>query len=274
MTTATTVPEPRSRAPWGQRTGRAAWSLILPVALVVGYQVWSSGAHNPYFPTIPTMLGAFRETWLGEGFTRDVVPSLANLVRGYLLGLVLGVLAGVALGRLGALRRAASPVVSFFLTLPAVALLPLFVLVLGIGTSLQVGVIAFAVFFYVLVTTADAVRTIEPVLLDVAASFHVRGWRRLLLVLLPSAVPQILSAARVTLSIAILVMVVSEMVGASRGIGAATLLAQQSFDYDQMWAGMLLLAVLGVGLNAAFSAGERRLLAHAGYTSTTTGGAP
>lgn len=259
---------------WLTRVGRTAWSLILPVAIVVAYQWWSANAHNPYFPTIPEMLVAFRDTWIGDGFVDDVLPSLANLARGYALGLALGILAGVALGRLPIVRRAANPVVAFFLTLPAVALLPVFVLVFGIGTQLQVGIIAFAVFFYVLVTTADAIRTMEPVLLDVAASFHIRGRRRLLFVLLPSAVPQILSAARVTLSIGILVMVVSEMVGSSRGIGAVTLLAQQDFNYRQMWAGMLLLAVLGIGLNALFSLGERWLLRHAGYIAPNAKGTP
>lgn len=254
------------------RVGRLLWSLILPVALVVGYQLWSARAGNPYFPTIPEMLVSFKETWIGPGFATNVLPSLSNLARGYALGLVLGVLAGVVLGRVPPVRQALNPLVYFILTVPAVALLPLFLIVFGIGPQLQVGVIAFAVFFYVLVTTADAIRGIEPVLLDVAAIYRLRGWRRLLFVLLPAAVPQILSAARVTVSLGVLVMVVSEMVGASRGIGAVTLVAQQSFAYDQMWAGMILLAILGIGLNALLSFAERRLLLRAGYVTSTREG--
>ena len=133
------------------------------------------------------------------------------------------------------------------------------------------GVIAFAVLFYVLVTTADAIRGIEPVLLDVAAIYRVHRWRRLVFILLPAAVPAMLSAARVTLSVGVLVMVVSEMVGASRGIGAVTLLAQQSFAYKQMSAGMILLAILGIGLNALLSLAERRLLLGAGYRTGQQG---
>jgi sulfonate transport system permease protein len=248
---------------------RWLWPLVLPVAMVVGYEAWSRSADNPYFPTIPEMGTAFVETWAGDGFVDHVLPSLANLARGYALGLLLGVLGGVALGRMPRLRQATNPVISFILTVPTVALLPIFLIVLGIGPQLQVGVIVVAVFFYVLVTTADAIRGIEPMLLDTADSFHIRGWRRLVFVLVPSAVPAILSAARITLSISVLVMVVSEMVGASRGIGAVTLLAQQSFAYDQMWAGMLLLALLGIVLNAAFALIERRILIRAGYQPTT-----
>lgn len=254
----------------GVRTaGSWIWSLLLPMILIAGYQIWSSSAGNPYFPNLQSMGTAFVETWTGSGFTSHVIPSLANLARGYIAGLLLGVLVGVALGRLVRVRRAVNPVVSFFLTIPAVALLPIFLIVLGVGPQLQVGVIVVAVFFYVLVTTADAIRDIEPMLLETADSFQIGGWRRLLLVLVPSAVPSILSAARVTLSLAVLVMVVSEMVGASRGIGAITLLAQQSFAYSQMWAGMLLLAVLGISLNAVFSLVERFILSRAGYQPIT-----
>lgn len=248
-----------------KRVGAWAWMLVLPVIMIVAYQLWSGSANNPYFPSLPEMGSAFVETWTGQGFSRHVLPSLANLARGYVLGLVLGVLAGVALGRLPHLRLAANPLISFILTIPAVALLPIFLIVLGIGPQLQIGVIVVAVVFYVMVTTADAIRGTEPMLLETADIFHIGGWRRLFLVLVPSAVPAILSSARVTLSLAILVMVVSEMIGASRGIGAVTLLAQQSFAYDQMWAGMLLLALLGVGLNALFSLIERFILVRAGY---------
>lgn len=262
----TTAPAPRQNLPGVlTRIARGLWMLILPIGLLVAYQLWSLGAQNPYFPTLGQMADSFRDTWIGPGFATHVLPSLGNLARGYLLGLSVGVLAGVALGRLPALRRAAAPVVSFILTIPPVALLPLFLIVLGVGPQLQVGVIAVSVFFYVLVTTADAVRGIEPVLLDVAAIYRLRGWTRLTRVFIPAALPQILSAARVTLSLAVLVMVVSEMVGASRGIGAVTLLAQQSFAYRQMWAGMILLAILGIGLNALFSLLERLVLTRAGY---------
>lgn len=254
-----------SAAGWPVRAGRVVWALLLPVALVAGYQLWASAAHNPMFPPVPALLAGFRQTWIGPGFTDHVVPSLVNLAAGYLFGFAIGAAIGLLLGRSPTVRRALNPIIAFLLTLPTVALLPLFLLVFGVGQQLQVGVIAFAVACYVLVTTADAVAGIEPVVLDVAAVYRITGARRLRHILLPAIVPQLLSAARVTLSLAVLVMVVSEMVGASRGIGAVTLLAQQSFAYKQMWAGMLLVAILGIGLNALLSAIERRVLRRAGY---------
>jgi len=247
------------------RSVRILWASILPAALLIAYQLWSSSNQDPFFPTIPVMVEDFRAAWIGEGFTQHVIPSLTNLAIGYSAGLILGVLGGIALGRIHFLRRATEPVVGFILTIPAIALLPLFLIFLGIGQQLQVGIIAFSVFFIVLVMTTYAVVGIEGVLLDVCDIYRIRGLRRLTRVLFPAVIPQVLSAARITLSLSVLVMVVSEMIGASQGIGATILLAQQSFDYGQMWAGMLLLAVLGISLNLLFTIGERTLLISTGY---------
>lgn len=254
----------------GERLAKIAWAAALPVTMVVAYQLWAASAGNSYFPTIDVVAKAFVETWAGEGFTRHVVPSISNLFRGYTFGLLLGVLAGVALGWLPRLAKAVNPLLSFTLTIPTVALLPMFLIVFGVGEQLQVGVIVFAVFFYVAVTVADAVRKVEVTLLEVCRIYRVSHWRKLFYVLIPAVVPQILSSARVTLSTSVLVMVVSEMIGASRGIGAMTLLAQQSFYYDQMWAGMILVAILGISLNYLFAFGERSLLRRAGYSITRT----
>jgi ABC-type nitrate/sulfonate/bicarbonate transport system permease component len=246
------------------RVRRIGFELVLPVVLIAVYQWWASGADDPYFPPIGEIAAAFREMWIGDGFTQHVLPSLWNLARGYVAGVAAGIVGGVVIGRVPALWQAFAPAISFVLTLPPVALLPLFIVAFGIGSALQVGIIIFAVVFTVLVNTAVALRDVDPTLHDMAASFRIGGVRRLCAVLLPAAAPQILAAARSSLSVALLVMVVSELVGASRGIGAATLVAQQSFEYPEMWAGMVLLAILGYSLNRLFTVCERPLLRRLG----------
>jgi ABC-type nitrate/sulfonate/bicarbonate transport system permease component len=236
----------------------------LPLVLVGGYQLYALRGHNLYFPPLGEIASAFGQTWLGPGFTQDVLPSLVNLAVGYGLGVTLGVLCGIGLGSARVAFAMLSPVVSFVLTLPPVALLPLFVTALGVGPSMQVGVIVFGVFFVMLVTTANALRGVDPHVRDMATSFGIKGPRRLAGVLLPAMAAPLLGGLRASLSLAVLVMVVSELVGASHGIGAATLLAQQSFEYAQMWSGMVLLAALGIGLNAGFSALERPVLRRRG----------
>ncbi|MBG0566410.1 ABC transporter permease [Actinoplanes aureus] len=245
------------------------WQAILPAALIAGYQFWAVRAHNPYFPPLGAIAREFRATWLGPGFTEHVLPSLWNLVRGYLIGLLAGVAGGVLLGRVRVLRDLLGPLVGFFLTLPAVALLPIFVIALGIGATMQVGVIVFSVFFVVLVNTTAGMRAVDAALIDVGRAYRIGPLRRLFLLLLPAAAPYIVAAARTALSIAVLVMVVSEMVGAPYGIGAVTLLAQQEFQYARMWAGMVLLALLGYSLNAAFALVERFTVGRWGMVATT-----
>jgi sulfonate transport system permease protein len=233
------------------------WQAILPVGLVVGYQVWAVRARNPYFPTAGAIAGEFRTTWIGPGFSEQVLPSLENLAGGYLIGLLAGVAGGVVLGRVRVLRDLLGPLAGFGQTLPAVALLPIFVVALGVGSTMRVGVIVFSVFFVVLVNTTAGMRAVDAAVIDVGRAYRIGPARRLFLLLLPASAPYIVSAARTSLSIAVLVMVVSEMVGAPRGIGAVTLLAQQDFQYARMWAGMVLLALLGYLLNAAFALVER-----------------
>lgn len=245
------------------------WQVILPAGLIVGYQFWTAQAQNPYFPTLGAIAAEFRATWIGPGFTEHVLPSLWNLTRGYLIGMLAGVAGGVLLGRVGVLRGLLSPLVGFYLALPAVALLPIFIVALGIGSTMQVGVIAVGVFFLVLVNTTAGIQAVDAVVIDVGRAYRIGPVRRLFLLLLPASAPQIVSAARTALSVAVLIMVVSEMVGAPHGIGAVTLLAQQEFQYARMWAGMVLLALLGYLLNAAFALAERATVGRWGMVATT-----
>lgn len=238
--------------------------LALPVLMVAAYQFLATRAQNPYFPTVGHIWDAFVLTWLGDGFARNVVPSMTNLAVGYLAGVLLGITCGVAVASFRVARLAINPLVSFALALPAVALVPLFITAVGIGQLMQQSLIAFSTFIYMFVNTTDGLVRKNQGLEDVSAAFRIEGLRRLLVVSLPSISPRLLGAGRATLSLAVLIMVVSEMVGASEGIGAVTLIAQQSFQYNVMWAGMLLVAVVGIGLNALYSLFELPLLRRMG----------
>lgn len=240
--------------------------VALPLVLVLAYQLWASSAESPFFPTVGVIFRAFFDTWGGDGFVENVVPSLTNLAVGYISGVVLGLAIGVLLSKTNIIRIAVTPIISFLLALPAVALVPLFITVAGIGPAMSQSIIAFAVTLYVLVNTVDGLVNVDSGLVDVNHVFRIRGWRQIFLVLLPSIAPRLLGAGRAALSLSILIMVVSEMVGASSGIGAVTLLSQQSFQYSTMWAGMVMVAVLGIGLNALYLMFERPMLRRSGIS--------
>lgn len=225
---------------------RATRALLVPALLLLAYAVGTVVWPSPFFPKVPAILAAFSSEWLGEGFVDNVLPSLSNLAAGYGLGFVLGVALGGLMGRLVVLNELLSPIVSFLLTIPPIAVLPIFLFILGIGPQFQIAAIAFGTTTYMLLNTAAAVRSVEATLEDVARVFRIDPLRRIALIIYPSALPRIIAAARVSLASALLIMVVSEMIGAARGIGATTLTAQQAFDYPLMWSGMLLVALLGV----------------------------
>lgn len=244
----------------GRRVLGVGWELILPVALVAGWWVWSVQADSLFYPPLPDILRAFGDTWFGAGFVTDILPSLLNLAVGYVIGVGLGIAVGVALALVPWLYRAATPVLEYTRALPPPAVLPFAILILGVGAQMKVGIIILGVIFPVLMNTVDGVRAVEPATLDMARVYRLPLTYRLRYVLLPAASPQITVGARTSLSLGVLLMIVSEMVASTHGIGFFTLHAQRSFDFPQMWAGMLLLGLLGYLLNLAFGLAERRIL--------------
>lgn len=238
----------------------AAIELALPAALVIAYQVWSTRVANPFFPPIGQIWNAFQVLWLNTDGLDQIAASLGNLARGYFGGVGLGLAVGLLLSRIRWLMIATAPILSFALTLPPVALLPLFIIAFGIGPALQGGIIFWGVFFTIAVHTMAGLRDIDPTVQDMLRSFRITGLRRIGLVLLPSAGQQISGAACASLSVALMAMVISELIGASRGIGVVILVSQQSFRYAEMWSGMVLLAILGYLLNWAYLQIERPLL--------------
>jgi ABC-type nitrate/sulfonate/bicarbonate transport system permease component len=237
-----------------------AIALAVPVAAVAIWWVASAGSTSPFYPSLQAILDSFRQTWLFAHFGSDIVPSLERMLAGYAIAVVVGVGLGVLLGRLRTVDRAVQPLVQFGRATPATALVPVGITLLGIGDAPKIYLIAFVSLFPILLNTIDGVRAIEPGLLDVARSFRLTRWQRVFALQLPSAAPQIFAGMRIALGIAFIMMIVTEMVAATSGIGYITLNAQQSFQSAQMWAGMILLALLGAGINLVFVAIERRVL--------------
>jgi ABC-type nitrate/sulfonate/bicarbonate transport system permease component len=239
---------------------RVGVSMALPVVAVLVWWFASLDNTSPFFPPLKSILAAFADLWLFDRVGSDVVPSLVRMFAGYGIAVVVGIGVGVVLGRLPMVLRAVNPALQFLRALPATALVPVSIVLLGIGDAPKIVLIAFVSLFPILLNTIDGVRNVDPVLEDVTRSFRFTRTQRVLQVQLPAAAPQILAGMRVALTVAFVLMVVTELVAATHGIGYVTLQAQQSFQVPQMWAGMLLLGILGVLINGAFVIVERRLL--------------
>jgi sulfonate transport system permease protein len=234
--------------------------LWLPLVLVTAWWAWTAQAGEAFYPPVPDIAERFRQLWLFDRLGSDVLPSLLNMAAGFAIAAVAGIAGGVALARLRAVREALRPVVFFLNSVPPIALIPIAIVLLGFGSATRVVVIAFSALFATLIATMDGVRSLDPVLDEVSRVYRLRRRERLFAVMLPAAGPQIFAGLRVSLQVALIVMISSEMIASTEGIGFLTIQAQQSFAITDMWAGMLLLGVLGVLLNLAFVAVERRVL--------------
>jgi ABC-type nitrate/sulfonate/bicarbonate transport system permease component len=234
--------------------------ITVPLLLFVLWGVWSSDSGSYYFPPLTGILESFADTWLFERVGSDVVPSLERLAAGYAIACTVGVAAGLGLGLSGTLRRAADPVVQFLRAIPPPALLPFGILVMGVGASMKIFIIAFVCVWPVLLNALDGVAGVEPVQRDTARVYGFSRRDRVLRIMLPAAAPQIFAGMRTSLSLALILMVISEMVASTNGIGYFVLQAQRTFAIEEMWSGILLLGILGYVLNAAFGLIERRVL--------------
>jgi ABC-type nitrate/sulfonate/bicarbonate transport system permease component len=242
------------------RAGAVALEITVPILLLVIWGVWSSGSDTYYFPPLTDIFKTFADTWLFERVGSDVVPSLVRLALGYGIACAVAVAAGLALGLSRPLRRATDPIVQFLRSIPPPALLPFGILVLGVGTSMKVFIIAFVCLWPVLLNTIDGVAGVDPTLRETARVYDISQRDQILRVTLPSAAPQIFAGMRTSLSLALILMVISEMVASTNGIGYFVLQSQRSFAIPEMWSGILLLGILGYVLNVIFVLIERRVL--------------
>ena len=194
-------------------------------------------------------------------FTEHILATLSRMAVGYGLAAVLGIALGLVMGRWRAVYELFEPLVEFVRPMPPVALIPILLLLLGIGNEMKIALVAFASLFPILLNTIDGVRSVHPTMLDVARTFRLSRPDVLRKVILPAALPQIVAGLRISLAIALIVALVSEMVGATEGLGYFVLQAQRGLRIRDMYAAIVLLALLGYTLNALFLLVEARVLA-------------
>ena len=196
----------------------------------------------------------------GGSFAAPLGHTLYLLALAYAVGCVLAIGLGLAMGRNAFVDGLFEPLVEVLRPLPKPALLPPLMLFLGLGDAMKLAVIGLGVFFPVLINTVQGVRGTDPVMLDTARTFQHSRPALLWKVVLPSAMPLILSGMRVALGIGLVLVVVAEMMAGTGGIGFLIVDMQRSFRIPDMYAWSAILAVLGFGLNEVFELIERRLL--------------
>jgi ABC-type nitrate/sulfonate/bicarbonate transport system permease component len=252
-----------------RRARGAAGAVALRLAVLAGFavvwQLLTSAAGSIFFPTVTEIVRRFWDIVVGvQGaggpVLEQLAPSLLRLLGGWLLGVAAGVATGVAVGASARVRDYVEPLVHFARAIPPPALLPLFLVLFGLGDTMKVAMIAFGIVWPVLLNTIDGVRSVDALQLDTGRVYGATRADRLLRIVLPSAAPKIFAGLRISLSIAVILMVISEMVAATNGVGFLLIQAQRTFRMLDMWAYILLLGILGYLLNSALLLVERRVL--------------
>ncbi|WP_308916166.1 ABC transporter permease [Jannaschia sp. LMIT008] len=239
------------------------WAALILFAAILVLVEWGlrGGWISPLTLPLPSaVLATFGELWRTGALVDHMVPSLSRLAVGAVLGAGLGIAVGVAIGLFGLVRAGLIPLVAAIFPIPKIALLPLFVIWFGIGEASKWALIAFGTFTPTVVATYGAVDNVDRGLIRMGQSFGLRWWSIVSKIVLPGAMPGILSGLRVSLAIAIILLVAAEMLGAEYGIGAYILTAGSLYDLERLFAGVTILSILGVLVSAVIGWLEKRVL--------------
>ena len=249
---------PRRRA-LGMRV--VAVALFLAVWSLVAGVIETLKLVNPIFVPGPWLvIGKVLELAVNGQLWAHVSATLERVALGFSTGAVLALAVGLPAGHLRSVRNAVEPVVELLRPIPPLAMLPLFVVWIGIGEGSKVGFITYATFFPMFLTTVHAVRRIDPLLVRAAESLGARPRQLFFRVLLPAALPEILTGMRLGLALSFFVIVISEFIGAEHGLGYLINDGRNFFLVPQMLGAAVVLGLLGYAGNALVRLLERRAL--------------
>ena len=191
---------------------------------------------------------------------KHLVPSTIRLIVGAFIGISVGITIGTLIGLFSYIRSGLVPVIAAIFPIPKIALLPLFVIWFGIGEGSKYALIALGSFTPTVVATYGAVDNVDRTLIRMGQSFGLSWISIVYKIVLPGAMPGILSGLRISLAIAIILLVAAEMLGAEFGIGAYILEAGSLYDLERLFAGVTILSVMGKTVNVLVTIIEKKSL--------------
>jgi ABC-type nitrate/sulfonate/bicarbonate transport system permease component len=215
--------------------------------------------------SFPTMSATLSALWHQIG-TRDLWAAVGQTLQGWALGMLIGGVLAIAVGTLLGYNRfayrSAIPVIEFLKTVPAIAILPLVIIIFGATLEMKLFLVSFGIFWPLTIQVIYGVRAVDPLVRDTAQVLQVRGLRRFGVVTLPSAAPFLATGLRVAAATGLILAVIAELIGGAGGLGLNVLTAENAgpSELPDMYAFILVTGLLGVALTGAFMALERRLL--------------
>lgn len=241
------------------RKGAADYGLL--IAFFAGWQLTSSmGWLNPsVFPPLDRVAAALWTGLSSGALLDDIAISLQRAGTAFFAALVIGIPLGLFMGQIRAVERALDPILQLFRQTSALALYPVFILLLGLGETSKIFVIFWATLFPILLATIGGVKEVDAKLIEMAHSFGASRSTIFRRVILPASAPAIFVGIRLSATTALLLLIAAEMIGANKGVGFQVMNAQYNFQIPLMYAAIFLLAFLGLGANWVLVSLQRRV---------------
>jgi taurine transport system permease protein len=261
-------------------TPRSRWRVAVPyqwqraalrsLSIVLFFAVWFVGswlnanvikAFNPILLPAPQVVlqTGIKLAASGE-LHQHILASMSRVVQGFVLAAAAGVLLGALVGRSRTLENLIEPMIELLRPIPPLAFLPMMVLWFGIGEMSKIAFIAYAAFFPIFTTTVEGIKYVDPVLLRAAASLGASERDLFRYVILPAAMPSIITGLRLGFALSFFVIVAAEFIAADSGLGYLINDARTFFLVSQMLLGAAVIGIIGFTVNVALRRLENRLL--------------
>ncbi len=247
--------------------GRQGWFYrMLPVLLIlVGLLLWEfsvrSGQTSALFFPAPTTIAATLAHLILQGpLLLDAWVTLSRMFIGLLIGGTAGIVLGMLMGWSVRVRTVAEPFVAGLHPIPKSALFPLFLVLMGIGDQPRLALVALATFFPLLINTMSSVRSIEPALLEAAINYGARGTSLFRRIILPASLPGILSGGRIAVNTAMTTAITTELLLSRNGLGARIWMAWETLRTENLYAVLIVIAVIGLAMNWLLAVLARRVM--------------
>jgi NitT/TauT family transport system permease protein len=234
--------------------------LSIGIFLVIWEIVPRSGLiKTSFFPSFSNVIiglvGLFERGEMGKHLT----ISLERALVGFILGLLFAIPLGILIGWFKKFEKFINPLIEAFRNLSVLSILPVFVLIFGIGEVSRIAVIFWGVLWSVLLNTIGGVKGVDPLLIKGARSMGISNRELFIKVVFPGALPSIFTGIKLSATTSILVLIAAEMIGASSGLGYAINFYQANFKIPEMYATILVLAILGISINYICNLIEKRV---------------
>ncbi len=261
--TDTTAPRDRTRTwSFNQRSQERVISIASPLALLLVWEICArTGILDTRFFPAPSQIMRTMWTMIQSGdLQHNTMASLTRLGVGFLFGGIPALIIGVLMGLNSTIRAMIDPLIAATYPIPKSSILPLALLVLGLGEASKYFMVAVGVFYPIAMNTTTGVREISKIYLDVGHNFKASRWDIFRTIALPGAMPMIMTGVKLGIGMGLVLIAIAEMVGAKSGLGYLIWNAWETFSVEQMYVGLFVIAVIGFVLTAVANELEKILV--------------